>query len=329
MARRGWRRLGRGSASATSTRATRRSRTRSSSSVSPRSPFRPPGRMSGSRRARVLVSRQRASTPPVASSTATTTATARRRSGRSSSACSTSRRALPRLRGRTATASPARAVRARVGLRARRRAHQQGVVPGRVGAARAQLAHVRRHHACESGTSPSRATRSRSASARRTASSCGERSRTRALADGVEALLELPNGSRLFRFERDGELVEPDVGAAERLPRARISARGYTAKDFRTWGGTLLAATELESRGPAETEAEAKRTLAAVMRHVGEELGNTAAVARASYVSPVVVEQYLAGRTLADFRSANGAGPEAPDRCRARAHRSCSKQRSA
>ena len=43
------------------------------------------------------------------------------------------------------------------------------------------------------------------------------------------------------------------------------------------------------------------------MRHVGDELGNTAAVARASYVSPVVVEHYLAGRTLADFRSANGS----------------------
>jgi DNA topoisomerase IB len=68
----------------------------------------------------------------------------------------------------------------------------------------------------------------------------------------------------------------------------------------------LLAATELERCGRSETEAEAKRTLAAVMRRVGEELGNTAAVARASYVSPVVVSQYLAGRTLADYRSSDG-----------------------
>jgi len=44
------------------------------------------------------------------------------------------------------------------------------------------------------------------------------------------------------------------------------------------------------------------------MRQVGEELGNTAAVARASYVSPLVVDHYLAGRTLDDFRSANGSG---------------------
>jgi DNA topoisomerase-1 len=84
---------------------------------------------------------------------------------------------------------------------------------------------------------------------------------------------------------------------------------GFTAKDFRTWGGTLLAATELERRGPPVSESDARRTLAAVMRKVGGELGNTPAVARASYVSPVVVEHYLAGRTLADFRSSSGAAP--------------------
>ena len=76
----------------------------------------------------------------------------------------------------------------------------------------------------------------------------------------------------------------------------------FTAKDFRTWGGTLIAAVALAERGPAETEAEAKRAVVAVMRTVGERLGNTPAVARASYVSPAVVEQYLDGRTIDDFR---------------------------
>jgi len=76
----------------------------------------------------------------------------------------------------------------------------------------------------------------------------------------------------------------------------------FSAKDFRTWGGTLLAAVALAEQGPAETEAQAKRTLAAVMRTVGEKLGNTPAVARASYVSPAVVDQYLEGRTLEHFR---------------------------
>ena len=126
------------------------------------------------------------------------------------------------------------------------------------------------------------------------------------LARGVDELLGLPGGSRLFRFERDGELANltsPLLNAylAENL------GDGFTAKDFRTWGGTLLAATELERRGTADSPAEAKRTVVAVMRRVGQELGNTAAVARASYVSPVVIDHYEAGRTLADFRSPNGS----------------------
>jgi DNA topoisomerase-1 len=76
----------------------------------------------------------------------------------------------------------------------------------------------------------------------------------------------------------------------------------YTAKDFRTWGGTLLAAIALAERGPAETEAEAKRSIAAAMRTVGEQLGNTPAVARSSYVSPAVIDQYLDATTIEDFR---------------------------
>jgi DNA topoisomerase-1 len=79
-------------------------------------------------------------------------------------------------------------------------------------------------------------------------------------------------------------------------------AEVYSAKDFRTWGGTLTAAIALAEHGVAETETEAKRTISAVMRTVGERLGNTPAVARASYVSPAVIDQYLDGRTIEDFR---------------------------
>ena len=76
----------------------------------------------------------------------------------------------------------------------------------------------------------------------------------------------------------------------------------FTAKDFRTWGGTLTAAILLAEHGIAGSESEAKRIVAAVMRRVGERLGNTAAVARSSYVSPAVIEQYFDGRTVDDFR---------------------------
>src|SRR5581483_406895 len=76
----------------------------------------------------------------------------------------------------------------------------------------------------------------------------------------------------------------------------------FSAKDFRTWGGTLIAAVELAQHEPPETAAEGRKRIAAVMRSVGEKLGNTPAVARSSYVSPAVIEQYLDGRTIDDFR---------------------------
>jgi len=121
------------------------------------------------------------------------------------------------------------------------------------------------------------------------------------LAAAMRELIALP-GQRLFQFV-DGE------GKRSAFDQRRLNdyikehlGDEFSAKDFRTWGGTLLAAIELARHGPPETPTEAKRRIAAVMRHVGEKLGNTPAVARSSYVSPAVVEQYLDGRTIDDFR---------------------------
>lgn len=122
------------------------------------------------------------------------------------------------------------------------------------------------------------------------------------LAKEVSRLAALENGSRLFRYERDGETYNLTAAVLNEYIGEHLG-NGFTAKDFRTWGGTLLAAVELGKHGPAASEAEAKRVLAAVMRKVSRELGNTPAVARASYVSPAVVDHYLAGRTLEDFRT--------------------------
>jgi DNA topoisomerase-1 len=131
--------------------------------------------------------------------------------------------------------------------------------------------------------------------------------RNKTLAGGVSDLLDLPNGSRLFRFEREGELVQLTAPLLNAY-LAEHMGEDFTAKDFRTWGGTLLAAAELARRGPASDENEATSTLAAVMRVVGKELGNTPAIARDSYVSPLVVSAYRSGVTIEDFRT-NGARP--------------------
>jgi DNA topoisomerase I len=121
------------------------------------------------------------------------------------------------------------------------------------------------------------------------------------LAAAIKDLLALKGGRRLFRYEWEGDLYNLTSKRLNDYIRIYMGEE-FTAKDFRTWGGTLLAALAFAERGLAETAAEQKRAVTAVMRQVAERLGNTPAVTRASYVSPAVVEQYLDGRTIDDFR---------------------------
>lgn len=120
------------------------------------------------------------------------------------------------------------------------------------------------------------------------------------VADAVRALLELGGGSRLFRYENGDGFTALSAQDLNAYLDDHLGA-GFTAKDFRTWGGTLTAACALAEHGPPASEAEGRRVLAAVMRRVADELGNTPAVARRSYVAPAVVELYLQGKTLEDF----------------------------
>ena len=121
------------------------------------------------------------------------------------------------------------------------------------------------------------------------------------LAHAIRDLLAQDGPARLFRYGRDGEWCHLTGAVLNDYIREHMGEE-FTAKDFRTWGGTLTAAIALAEHGVPETDAEAKRTVANVMRRVGERLGNTPTVARTSYVSPAVVEQYLDGRTIEDFR---------------------------
>ena len=121
------------------------------------------------------------------------------------------------------------------------------------------------------------------------------------LASAMKELIQLPGGRGLFRYRYEDSLVTLTGSRLNQYITEHLGEE-FTAKDFRTWGGTLLAAIALAEHGPTETDTEAKRVVAGVMRAVGERLGNTPAVARTSYVSPAVVEQYLDGRTIDDFR---------------------------
>jgi DNA topoisomerase-1 len=122
------------------------------------------------------------------------------------------------------------------------------------------------------------------------------------LADAIKELQALKGGSRLFRFRNgEGALVNLTERHLNEYVQAHMS-EDFTVKDFRTWGGTLLAAIGLAEHGLAESETKAKKVVVAVCRSVADQLGNTPAVCRASYISPPVIDQYLDGRTLDDFR---------------------------
>jgi DNA topoisomerase-1 len=124
------------------------------------------------------------------------------------------------------------------------------------------------------------------------------------LAAAIKRLLEI-KGSRVFKYEWEGDTYNLTNKRLNDYVKIYLGDE-FSAKDFRTWGGTLLAATYLAERaareGFPESEREQKRSVSAAMRRVAERLGNTPAVARSSYVSPAVVEQYLDGRTIDDFR---------------------------
>ena len=80
----------------------------------------------------------------------------------------------------------------------------------------------------------------------------------------------------------------------------------FTAKNFRTWHGTVLAAVALADEEPPRSEAAAKRAITRAVDQVSETLGNTPAVCRASYIDPRVLDRYRDGATINPPPSSNG-----------------------
>jgi DNA topoisomerase-1 len=131
-----------------------------------------------------------------------------------------------------------------------------------------------------------------------------------ALARAIGGLIEA-RGARLFRYQHEGlwtDLTARDVNEYVR----EITGRRYTAKDFRTWGGTLRFATVLAELGPAETTRARKRNVTLAVRLVAAELGNTPAICRRSYVHPILIARYLdAAETIAPIARRKHSSPTA------------------
>ncbi|GAC1517436.1 MAG: DNA topoisomerase IB [Gemmatimonadaceae bacterium] len=113
----------------------------------------------------------------------------------------------------------------------------------------------------------------------------------------VQRCQELP-GQELFQYLDDaGErqsVAAEDVNAYLRA----ITERDVTAKDFRTWAGTMLAASALREMGPAATKRDAERNVLRAIDRTAASLGNTRSVCRKYYIHPALIEAYLEGSVL-------------------------------
>jgi len=119
----------------------------------------------------------------------------------------------------------------------------------------------------------------------------------RRIARIVSKLQDLP-GQDLFQYvDDDGEVR--DVTSQDVNDYLReITSEEFSAKDFRTWAGTVMAAIALEAVGAFETKKQAKANIKNAIGAVSKMLGNTPAICRKCYVHPAVLESYLSGNTI-------------------------------
>ncbi len=130
----------------------------------------------------------------------------------------------------------------------------------------------------------------------------------------VRRCQELP-GYELFQYvDRNGVAWKVDSGDVNAYLR-EIAGQDFSAKDFRTWAGTILAARELALQGPCRSDREGRKRILEAVRGVARQLGNRPATCRKYYVHPAVVEAYAGGSLfpvmregLAQERAYNGHG---------------------
>jgi DNA topoisomerase I len=135
----------------------------------------------------------------------------------------------------------------------------------------------------------------------------------RRLAKVVRRCRDIP-GQELFQYiDEDGARQSIDSADVNDYLR-EITGEAFTAKDFRTWAGTVLASLALQEFESFDSEAQAKKNVVRAIESVAERLGNTPTVCRKCYIHPAVLDSYLEGsmletlkqRTEADFAASDG-----------------------
>ncbi|QYM79914.1 DNA topoisomerase IB [Horticoccus luteus] len=117
------------------------------------------------------------------------------------------------------------------------------------------------------------------------------------LAKIVRQAQDLP-GQELFQYRDDAGAVQDVASDDVNAYLREIAGDDFSAKDFRTWAGTVIAALALREFERFDTKAQAKKNLVRAIERVAERLGNTPAVCRKCYIHPVVMESYLDGATV-------------------------------
>lgn len=111
----------------------------------------------------------------------------------------------------------------------------------------------------------------------------------------IRLIQDLP-GQHLFQY-RDKDGAKQKIGSTDVNDYLRdISGQEVTAKDFRTWAGTVLAMRELSRYADFESEADAKRNIGEAVATVANRLGNTPAICRKCYIHPRIIDAYLSGK---------------------------------
>jgi DNA topoisomerase I len=124
----------------------------------------------------------------------------------------------------------------------------------------------------------------------------------RRLARIIKQCEDLP-GYELFQYvDENGERHTIDSSDVNEY-LCEITSQHFTAKDFRTWGGSVLACDLLRGMGSFENQSQAKKNVVAAIKAVAAKLGNTPSICRKCYVHPAVLEAYLDGITVEDAKA--------------------------
>jgi DNA topoisomerase-1 len=109
----------------------------------------------------------------------------------------------------------------------------------------------------------------------------------------ISKLQDLP-GQELFQYKNEnGEIISAGSADVNAYLKEVITGEEFTAKDFRTWIGTVLATIALKEFEAFETKTEAKHNIVCAIKTVAEQLGNTPSVCRKCYVHPAILDSYL------------------------------------